>query len=53
MTKWYCRIGVLVCVVVAFAVTGCHKRTHREVKVHEETHLGEVHEADRGEMVPE
>ncbi len=54
MVRWCCRIGVLVCVLAGLVTaTGCHKRTHREVQVHEETHEGQVHEAPRGEMVPE
>jgi hypothetical protein len=52
--NWYRRIGLAVCALaVMVALSGCHKRTHREVRVHEETKVGEVHEAPRGEMVPE
>ena len=42
----------LVCGLLTLA-TGCHKRHHDSVKVHEEQREGEVHDVDQGEMIVE
>ncbi len=34
-------------------VTGCHKRHHDSVQVHEEQREGEVQDLDQGEMIVE
>ena len=54
MLTWYRRLGLLLCgLAVVLLLTGCHKREHREMKVHEEQREGEVHEQPQGEMVVE
>jgi hypothetical protein len=54
MLNWYRRLGFLACVVgVLLLLSGCHKREHREMRVHEEQREGEVHETHPGEMVVE
>ena len=40
--------------VALLAFSGCAKDEHREIRVHEEQHEGEVHEAEQGqEMIVE
>jgi hypothetical protein len=54
MLTWYRRLGLLVCgLAVLLAVTGCHKREHRKMTMHEEQREGEVQEERPGEMVVE
>ena len=54
MRNTYKRLGLAACVLVAlFALSGCHKAKHREMRVHEEQREGPVQETPPGEMVVE
>ena len=54
MYTWYRRVALAACVLVlVVAVTGCKKREHRKMRVHEEQQQGEVKEQHPGEMVVE
>jgi hypothetical protein len=48
---------LLFCIAVLLALllapTGCSSHHHRKVRVIEEQHEGEVHEAPQGEMIVE
>ena len=54
MYSWYRRIALLTCVLVLVViVTGCKKREHRSMRMHEEQKQGEVQEQRPGDMVVE
>jgi hypothetical protein len=54
MRRLVCQLGIVACTVaVLLIVTGCHERKHREVRVHEEQHHGEVQEVSPGEPIVE
>jgi hypothetical protein len=51
MRTWVRHLVLFTCVVALLVnVTGCKKRHHREMRVHEEQHVGPVEEQSPGEM---
>jgi hypothetical protein len=54
MYRWFRGLILLGLAIGLLAVvTGCHKREHHGVKVHEEQREGEVQDVSPGEMIVE
>lgn len=54
MKRWWRGILTIAALVaLTLVLTGCHKREHRKVIIHEEQQEGEVHEESPGEMIVE